>query len=78
LSEKKIPTAIYYPVPLHRQTAYKDHPVAQDGLAVSEMLAGEVISLPMHPYLSDETQDYVVAASRQALDPFKASRRSLP
>jgi dTDP-4-amino-4,6-dideoxygalactose transaminase len=78
LSEKKIPTAIYYPVPLHRQTAYKDHPVAQDGLPVSEMLAGEVISLPMHPYLSDETQDYIVAASRQALDPFKASRRSLP
>ena len=78
LSEKRIPTAIYYPVPLHRQTAYKDYPVAKDGLPVSEMLAGEVLSLPMHPYLTDETQDYIVAAVRHALRPFAARRRSLP
>ena len=78
LSDKKIPTAIYYPVPLHRQTAYKDYPVAKDGLPVSEMLAGEVLSLPMHPYLTDETQDYIVAAARHALRPFAARRRSLP
>src|SRR5919202_2858998 len=54
-----IPTAIYYPKPLHRQTAYRDYPVAGNGLPVSERLAAEVISLPMHPYLAEPTQDRV-------------------
>src|SRR5918998_1746369 len=52
-----VPTAIYYPKPLHRQTAYKAYPIAAKGLPVSDRLAAEVISLPMHPYLADEVQD---------------------
>jgi len=62
-----IPTAVYYPKPLHRQTAYKSYPVAGNGLPVSERLAEEVVSLPMHPYLTEEVQDRIVRAVRDAL-----------
>jgi dTDP-4-amino-4,6-dideoxygalactose transaminase len=62
-----IPTAIYYPKPLHRQTAYRHFPIAGDGLPVSEQLADEVISLPMHPYLDAATQDRIISAVRRAL-----------
>ena len=46
LKAEGIPTAIYYPIPLHRQQAYKHFPVGDSGVAVSDRLAGEVISLP--------------------------------
>ena len=62
-----VPTAVYYPKPLHRQTAYKAYPVAGNGLPVSERLADEVVSLPMHPYLTEEVQDRIVRAVRDAL-----------
>jgi dTDP-4-amino-4,6-dideoxygalactose transaminase len=67
LKAEGIPTAIYYPKPLNRQTAYARHPVAGDGVPVSERLAGEVFSLPFHPYLDEATQDRIVAATRRAL-----------
>ncbi|HZP76319.1 MAG TPA: DegT/DnrJ/EryC1/StrS aminotransferase family protein [Pseudolabrys sp.] len=67
LKAEGIPTAIYYPIPLHRQTAYKHFPVGQGGVAVSERLADEVISLPMHAYLDEPTQDRIVGAARRAL-----------
>ena len=53
LKAEGIPTAIYYPIPLHRQQAYKHYPVGEGGVAVSDRLAGEVISLPMHAYLDE-------------------------
>lgn len=62
-----IPTAIYYPIPLHRQQAYKHYPVGEGGLAVSEQLADEVISLPMHAYLDEPTQGRIIEAVRRAL-----------
>ncbi len=62
-----IPTAIYYPIPLHLQQAYKDYPVGKGGVAVSARLAGEVISLPMHAYLDEATQDRIIDAARRAL-----------
>jgi dTDP-4-amino-4,6-dideoxygalactose transaminase len=62
-----IPTAIYYPIPLHRQQAYKHYPVAPGGAAVSDRLAGEVISLPMHAYLDAATQDRIIDAVCRAL-----------
>lgn len=62
LAQQNIPTAVYYPLPLHEQTAYRHYPVAGNGLPVSEMLAHEVVSLPMHAYLSEQTQDYIVDA----------------
>ena len=67
LKEKGIPTGVYYPIPLHRQQAYKAFPMADGGLEVSDRLAGEVISLPMHAYLDVPTQDRVIAAVRSAL-----------
>jgi dTDP-4-amino-4,6-dideoxygalactose transaminase len=67
LKAEGIPTAIYYPIPLHRQVAYKQYPASTAGLGVSDRLAGEVISLPMHPYLDAPTQDRIVEAVRRAL-----------
>ncbi|MEI9964332.1 MAG: DegT/DnrJ/EryC1/StrS family aminotransferase [Caulobacteraceae bacterium] len=61
LRERGIPTAIYYPKPLHRQTAYRDFPVAGGVLPVSDRLADEVLSLPMHPYLEPDLQDRIIA-----------------
>jgi len=67
LRTQGIPTAIYYPKPLHQQTAYRNYPVAGNGLPVSDVIAHEVISLPMHPYLEPDVQDRIVAAVRLAL-----------
>jgi dTDP-4-amino-4,6-dideoxygalactose transaminase len=61
LKERGIPTAIYYPKPLHRQTAYRRFPVAGGALDVSDMLAAEVLSLPMHAYLAPDAQDRITA-----------------
>jgi dTDP-4-amino-4,6-dideoxygalactose transaminase len=62
-----VPTAVYYPKPLHTQTAYRDYPRAGNGLPVSEQLSEEVLSLPMHPYLDEPTQDRIVDAVRTAV-----------
>jgi len=62
-----VPTAVYYAKPLHRQTAYRQYPVAGNGLPISDRLAGEVLSLPMHPYLDAAMQDHIVAAVKAAL-----------
>jgi dTDP-4-amino-4,6-dideoxygalactose transaminase len=67
LKAEGIPTAIYYPIPLHRQQAYKQYPVGKGGVAVSDRLAAEVISLPMHAYLDAATQDRIIDATRRAL-----------
>jgi dTDP-4-amino-4,6-dideoxygalactose transaminase len=68
LKSAGIPTAQYYPVPSHRQGGYRDCPVADGGLPVTEKLSGEVISLPMHAYLDEATQDRIVMAVRGALN----------
>jgi dTDP-4-amino-4,6-dideoxygalactose transaminase len=67
LKAEGIPTAIYYPKPLHRQGAYERFPYADGGLPVSDQLAEEVISLPMHAYLDEPTQDRIVDATQRAL-----------
>ena len=67
LKAEGIPTAIYYPIPLHRQQAYKHYPVGAGGMAVSDTLAAEVLSLPMHPYLDAATQARIVDGVRRAI-----------
>lgn len=67
LKAKGVPTAIYYPIPLHQQTAYKHFPTTPQGCPVSESLAEKVLSLPMHPYLDQETQDYIIAQVRDVI-----------
>jgi UDP-2-acetamido-2-deoxy-ribo-hexuluronate aminotransferase len=64
LKANGVPSAIYYPKPMHMQTAYKDFPVGAGGLEVSEAKARRVISLPMHPYLDETTQDQIIQAVR--------------
>ena len=60
LKESGVPTAVYYPIPLSKQKAYAHYPSAPT--PVSESLSGKVVSLPMHPYLDEATQDRVIAA----------------
>ncbi|MGH1418088.1 MAG: DegT/DnrJ/EryC1/StrS family aminotransferase [Hyphomicrobiaceae bacterium] len=67
LRDDGVPTAIYYPKPLHLQTAYRDFPVAKTGLAVSEQLSKQVISLPMHPYLAEADQQRVTKSLSLAM-----------
>ncbi len=67
LKTQGVPTAIYYPKSIHQQTAYRHFPVADGGLPVSESLSADVISLPMHAYLDEETQDRIIAAVRGAV-----------
>jgi dTDP-4-amino-4,6-dideoxygalactose transaminase len=67
LKAQGIPTAIYYTKSIHQQTAYKHYPVADGGLPASERLSDDVISLPMHAYLDEATQDRVIQAVRGAL-----------
>jgi len=62
-----VPTAAYYAKPLHSQSAYRNYPVAGNGLPVCDRLAYEVLSLPMHPYLDKNTQDRIAGALRAAL-----------
>jgi len=68
LAAAGIPTAIYYPLPLHRQQAYRHHPVGAGGMAVSDVAATEVLSLPMHPYLGSDDQGAVIDALRTAVE----------
>ncbi len=67
LKAQGVPTAIYYVKSMHQQTAYRDFPVADGGLPVCESLSADVISLPMHAYLDEATQDRVIAAVRGAV-----------
>ena len=60
LKEAGVPTAVYYPIPLSKQRAYAHYPGAPT--PVSEALCGQVVSLPMHPYLDEATQNRVIAA----------------
>src|ERR1700761_5703055 len=67
LKAQGVPTAIYYPKSMHQQTAYRDFPVADGGLPVSERLSADVIALPMHAYLDEASQDRIIAAVRDAV-----------
>jgi dTDP-4-amino-4,6-dideoxygalactose transaminase len=67
LRAEGIPTAIYYAKPPHLHEAYKRFPIADGGLPVTDRLAEEVISLPMHAYLDEPTQDRIINAVKRAL-----------
>src|SRR2546421_310336 len=67
LKAQGIPTAIYYTKSMHQQTAYKDFPVADGGLPASESLSSDVVSLPVHAYLDEPTQERIIRAVRGAL-----------
>ncbi|CAN7200397.1 DegT/DnrJ/EryC1/StrS aminotransferase family protein [Phenylobacterium sp. LjRoot164] len=63
LKGQDVPTAVYYPIPIHRQDVYSVYP-APGGLPVTDAKSKVVMSLPMHPYLTQDDQDRVIAAIR--------------
>lgn len=67
LRTRGISPAIYYPKPLHHHRAYQGVPVAPGGLAASERVAARVLSLPMHPYLTEDDVARIVRAVKDAV-----------
>ena len=67
LSEKGIPSALFYPFPLHLQKPFLGYPMPKKGLPFTEKLATQVLSLPMHPYLDEDTQYFIISAIREAI-----------
>lgn len=59
LQKKDIPCAIYYPVPLHLQKAYRHYGYQEGDFPVTEDLSEQVLSLPMHTELSNEQQTFI-------------------
>lgn len=68
LKELGIPTAIYYPRPLHLQTAFVHLGQRQGDLPIAEHVSERIFSLPMHPYLEAHDQERIIAAIRKAHD----------
>lgn len=68
LGAERIPTSVFYPRPIHVQPAYNAFPQAEGGLPVTEKLAQDVVSLPMHAYLTEADQDRIVAAVQRAVN----------
>ena len=68
MKDKSIPTAIYYPIPIHCQTPYKDFPISSDNLKNTNFLSKNVISLPMHPYLTTENIEYIASSLHDILN----------
>ncbi|MFC3078508.1 DegT/DnrJ/EryC1/StrS family aminotransferase [Phenylobacterium terrae] len=64
LKSRDVPTAVYYPIPIHQQAVYAGFPKAPGGLPVTEAKSGVVISLPMHPYLEPQVQSQIIDAVR--------------
>lgn len=67
LKRRGVPTAVYYPRPVHQQAAFAAFPMSSEGLAVSERLSREVLSLPMHPYLDAATQSRIITSVTEVL-----------
>ena len=67
LSEKGVPTAVYYPKPMHAQQAYALHAHSVENLAVSEALGETVLSLPMSPYATDEEATQVIESVKSII-----------
>ena len=60
LSNQKIPTAIFYDIPLHLQKVFKNLNYKKNSLPISEKISNMIFSIPMHPYLDSKDQDKVL------------------
>jgi len=65
LNDKGIPTAVHYPMPLHLQEAFASLGYKRGDFPLSERVSEEIMSLPMSPYLTEEQQDFIVAALKE-------------
>lgn len=68
LKDQGVPTAIYYPSPMHLQPAYSRYGEGTGSLPQSERLADRVLSLPMHPYMDDATANKICDSVLRALE----------
>lgn len=60
LKERGIPSMIYYPKPMSRQTAFEEMDCVKTDLSVTEQLCRRILALPIHPYMEAEEQDMVI------------------
>jgi UDP-2-acetamido-2-deoxy-ribo-hexuluronate aminotransferase len=67
MTSKNIPTAVHYPVPIHMQGAYRYLEYKKGDFPVSEKVASEIVSLPMHPFLKEEEMKTIVQAIKETL-----------
>lgn len=67
LKEKSIPVAIYYPIPMHRQPAYKKYNNKNSELNNSIDLSKSVFSIPIHPYLDGNQQEFIIKSLKNAI-----------
>ncbi len=67
LQEKGMPTAVHYPIPLHMQPVFAHLNKSEGSFPVAEAAARKVMSLPMHPYLSEEELTTITTAVRESL-----------
>jgi UDP-2-acetamido-2-deoxy-ribo-hexuluronate aminotransferase len=67
LTAQGVPTAIHYPIPMHEQPLMREHGYQKGQFPVSEYLSHRVVSLPMHPYLTEEDQSRVIEAVKHAV-----------
>jgi UDP-2-acetamido-2-deoxy-ribo-hexuluronate aminotransferase len=67
MKARGIPTAVHYPVPLHLQPVFSNLGQGAGAFPVAEAAAARVISLPMHPYLTEDQQVKVVQALKEAV-----------
>ena len=67
LKGAEIPTAIHYPIPLHRQPAYVSLCRQSGSLEQAEAVASRVVSLPIHPYIESDVQREIVRVLTEAV-----------
>ena len=67
MQARGIPTAVHYPLPLHRQPVFAHLELPEGSYPCAEAAARRVISLPMHAYLTEEQQRQVVTAVRESV-----------
>ena len=66
LKEKGIPAPVYYPVPAYSQPVFQKLGISKTDFPVTEQVCDEILSLPMHPWLTESDQDFVVESVKQA------------
>ena len=67
LETRKIPHAIYYPKPLHLQKAFSMLEYKKGDLPIAESISDSILSIPMHPYLSDDHIEFITDAVKEVL-----------
>ena len=68
LERNGIPTAVFYPTPIHRTPAFEDHPFCSLSLGVTDSLSERVFSIPMHPYISEDEISRICSIIRESID----------